>query len=136
MDARRATATGLEAVADSLGSEQHVRAVAAGKAAVGMARAVEDALGHALDAGVMTADVTGDDRRVAMFRGDTSAAVRGERSRPVARRWSSPTRRRPGRDCCVVCLSGGASAMMAVPAPGLTHRRQDRGHAPAPAGRA
>src|SRR6187402_3436317 len=52
VDARRATMRALEALAESLRDETHIRVVAAGKAAVGMARAAADVLGERIVAGV------------------------------------------------------------------------------------
>jgi glycerate-2-kinase len=119
VDARRATAKGLEAVGDSLRQERKIHAVAIGKAAVGMARAVDDALGHALEAGVMTADVVGETGVWRSF-----AATHPQPSEPseaagrAALELADASRRKDA--LLLVCLSGGASAMMAVPAPGLT----------------
>ena len=84
-----------------------------------MARALDDALGHTLEAGVMTADVTGDAglwRCFAATHPQPSEA--SEAAGRAALELADATRRKDA--LLVVCLSGGASAMMAVPAPGLT----------------
>lgn len=84
-----------------------------------MARAVEDALGHALDAGVMTADVTGETsvwRCFAATHPQPSEASEAAGRAALELADASKSRDR----LLLVCLSGGASAMMAVPAPGLT----------------
>jgi glycerate-2-kinase len=107
-------------MADSLSIEARIRAVAAGKAAVGMARALDDAVGDRLVGGVMTAA------------GSTDAHGAWQLY-PATHPQPSPASEAAGRaalvladaaradgSLLVVCLSGGASAMLAVPAPGLT----------------
>jgi glycerate-2-kinase len=119
VDARRATARGLEAVAESLQRERRIHAVAVGKAAVGMAEAVRDAVGPMLGAAMMTADVTispGIWRSFPATHPQPSAA--SEAAGRAALELADAARRQDA--LLLVCLSGGASAMMAVPAPGLT----------------
>ncbi len=93
--------------------------VAAGKAASRMARAAEQALGHALDEALAV---------------DTSAAVPLERTRLVLAGHPVPdergllaavevenvARRLGPRDLLLVLLSGGASALLPAPVPGVS----------------
>src|SRR5688500_19856709 len=58
VDARRVTASALESLDTVLRRESDLSVVAAGKAAVGMATAIQASLGSALSAGVMTAATT------------------------------------------------------------------------------
>jgi glycerate 2-kinase len=85
-----------------------------------MAYALEQALGARLTAGVMTANVALDAesrwRPFAATHPRPSAA--SEAAGRAALDMAEETRRDGG--LLVVCLSGGASAMLAVPAPGLT----------------
>jgi len=119
VDARRATAKGLEAVGDSLRHERQIHAIAVGKAAVGMARAVDEMIGHALDAAVMTADVAGDTGAWRCFAAThPQPSEASEAAGRAALELADLSRRNDA--LLLVCLSGGASAMMAVPAPGLT----------------
>ena len=93
--------------------------MAVGKAAVGMARAVDDALGPVLDVGVMTADVAEDPgvwRCFPATHPQPSAA--SEAAGRAALELADTAKRQDA--LLLVCLSGGASAMMAVPAPGVT----------------
>lgn len=119
MDARRATTRGLDAIRDSLTNEPRVYAVAAGKAAVGMARALDEAIGDALAAGVMTADAAG---ATGAWRAVAATHPAPSETSEAAGRAALKLADRSRREHVplVVCLSGGASAMMAVPAPGLT----------------
>src|SRR5262245_29589100 len=119
VDARRATARGLEAVGDSLRRERRIHAVAVGKAAVGMAEAVNDAVGPTLGAAVMTADVTGS---AGVWRCFPATHPQPSAASEAAGRAALETADAARREdaLLLVCLSGGASAMMAVPAPGLT----------------
>jgi glycerate-2-kinase len=107
-------------MADSLSGERDIRAVAAGKAAVGMARALDEAVGGRLAAGVMTAesaaDVLGAWRLYPSTHPEPSAA--SEAAGRAALALADEARR--DRALLLVCLSGGASAMLAVPAAGLT----------------
>jgi glycerate-2-kinase len=94
--------------------------VAAGKAAVGMAAALDAALGGRLVAGVLTAKVSEPVRPYwRAFAGTHPKPSPGsEAAGRAALELADHTARAGG--LLVVCLSGGASAMMAVPAPGLT----------------
>lgn len=119
VDARRATSHALSTLASTLERERSIRVVAAGKAAVGMAAAVSTQLGSQISAGVMT----------------TAASVEYPhwKLHPATHPKPSAASEAAGRDALaladaartdggllLVCLSGGASAMLAVPAPGLT----------------
>lgn len=96
-----------------------MRVVAAGKAAVGMASAVDDMLGRRLVSGLVTAHASGEWpgwRVVPATHPRPSAA--SELAGRAALALADDTRREGG--VLLVCLSGGASAMLAVPADGLT----------------
>lgn len=111
------TARALDALGTTLRGQRRIRAVVAGKAAVGMARAVADRLGPRLADAVLTAD-----SGPAGWR-----AVHGSHPRPskvsedagrAALALADATHEEGG--LLIVCLSGGASAMLAVPSRGLT----------------
>jgi glycerate 2-kinase len=109
----------LIALRESLQRDQVIRVVAAGKAAVGMGRAVDEVLGPHVAASVMTASVAGELagwQVIAATHPRPSAA--SEQAGRAALALADATRRDGG--LLVVCLSGGASAMLAVPADGLT----------------
>jgi glycerate-2-kinase len=117
VDAERVTAHALEAYAPALDRGRGLRAIAAGKAAAGMARALEAALGSRLIEGLLTAE-SGPDRW---------RAVPGSHPRPSAASEAAgraslaiADRARAEDGVLIVGLSGGASSMLAVPAPGLT----------------
>jgi hydroxypyruvate reductase len=97
-----------------------VRAIAAGKAAVGMAAAVEAVVGGRLEAGAITAARTA----VPSSRWRAFAATHprpGPESEAAGRAaLDLADRCRADHALLLVCLSGGASAMLAVPANGLT----------------
>lgn len=120
VDARRATANVLTSLADTLDREARIRVVAAGKAAVGMALAADDYLGARRAASVMTADadvqVGSGWRAIAGTHPEPSA---GSEAAGRAALALADAARQHG-ELLLVCLSGGASAMLAVPAPGLT----------------
>lgn len=119
VDARRVTHAALASLRESLAGEDAIRVVAAGKAAFGMARAVDDVLGVRMSAGVMTVTSS-----VGVPGWQTIAATHprpsaeSERAGRAALALADATRREGG--ILLVCLSGGASAMLAVPADGLT----------------
>jgi hydroxypyruvate reductase len=122
VDARRLTSRALADLSDTLRVESRLRVVAAGKAAVGAARAVdEDAVvGPRLVAGVMTAPA--DAAPSPAWRAFAAAHPRpndgsGEAAR-AALTLADACRREGG--LLLVCLSGGASAMFETPADGLT----------------
>lgn len=120
VDARRATSRTLHQLARTLDADGPVRAVAVGKAALPMARAVEDALGGRLAGAILTADASVDDLGpwrlfpASHPRPTAASEAFGRAALDLADR----TRAEGGT--LLVCLSGGASAMMAVPADGLT----------------
>jgi hydroxypyruvate reductase len=120
VDARRVTLRALEGLSDSLGREGRVRVVAAGKAAVGMARAVDDSLGPRVSAGVLTAHVAGG--VAARWRFHAATHPRPGPESEAAGRAALALADQAARDrgVLLVCLSGGASAMLAVPAGALT----------------
>jgi glycerate 2-kinase len=119
VDARRATTRALEQLSASVAGERAIRVVAAGKAAFGMGLAAQEALGDRFASGVMTASV---DPELPHWR--THAATHptpsaaSERAGRDALALADATRTDGG--LLVVCLSGGASAMLAVPADGLS----------------
>lgn len=114
------TARGLAALSDELDREVSVRAIAAGKAAVGMARAVTEVFGSRLVAGVMTASgETGPGSGWLMFPAThPQPSAASEQAGRAALALADRSRQENG--VLIVCLSGGASAMLSVPAPGLT----------------
>jgi hydroxypyruvate reductase len=120
VDARRVTATALGHVRDILDREPGFAVVAAGKAAVGMAAALDAAYGSAVLEGVMTAAASA----APSPRWRTFAATHPEPGEgSVAAGLAAlelADRVRTARGLLLVCLSGGASAMLAAPAPGLT----------------
>lgn len=97
-----------------------MRAVAAGKAAVGMARAIDETLGSTLTAGVMTAAVGAHvpDRWRAIPATHPHPSAASEAAGRAALALADGARLEGG--LLIVGLSGGASAMLAVPADGLT----------------
>lgn len=119
VDARRLTSRALSRLSDSLQDESRIRVVAAGKAAVGMARAVDETWGSRLVAGVMTATITGDWPGWHVFPAThPQPSTAGEQAGRAALALADDARQDGG--LLLVCLSGGASAMLAVPADGLT----------------
>ena len=119
VDARRVTSAALVSLRESLPDGDVIRVVAAGKAAVGMARAIDDVLGARCAAGVMTATASTDVPGWQVIGGThprpSEASARAGRA---ALALADATRRDGG--LLIVFLSGGASAMLAVPADGLT----------------
>src|SRR5262245_42031186 len=110
----------MHSLADVLINEPRVRAIAAGKAAVGMAQALDDSIGRSLAGGVMTA-VAGVDTlgRWRVFPAThPRPSVESERAGRAALALADQTSTEGG--LLLVCLSGGASSMLAVPAIGLT----------------
>jgi hydroxypyruvate reductase len=114
------TARALESLRGSLQRERRIRAVAAGKAAVGMAQALDEVAGDRLAGGVMTAGAAG-------WRHDGWRLFAATHPQPSAESEAAgraalavADAARGDNGLLVVCLSGGASAMLAVPAPGLT----------------
>jgi glycerate 2-kinase len=120
VDARRVTGAALEDLRDVLTREAGFSAVAAGKAAVGMATALESAFGSLLQTGVMTA-VSGhalSDRWRAFPATHPQPGAGSEQAGRAALEVADRVAREG--HLLVLCLSGGASSMLAVPAPGLT----------------
>lgn len=128
MDARRVTARALEDCAADLRAHAPVRLVAAGKAARGMAEAARDALGDAIVDGVVTALDVPAPAGVAPGPAPlpwpvvpATHPLPGPGSEAAGRRaldLAAASARDGG--VLLVCLSGGASAMLAVPAPGVS----------------
>jgi hydroxypyruvate reductase len=120
VDAARVTARLLDDVRGDLERAGPLRLVAAGKAARGMSAAVEAALGDRVIAGVVTVpdDVPHGSRwesiRASHPVPGTGSEAAGLRALELARASAA------GGGLLLVCLSGGASAMLAAPAPGLT----------------
>jgi len=122
VDARRATSRGLRPLADALGREERVRAIAAGKAAAGMAHALEEWLGEKLIDGVLTSASAAAGAWQGQWRAFAATHPRPSEASEAAGRaalgLADETKQEGG--LLVVCLSGGASAMLAVPAPTLS----------------
>ena len=127
VNARRATARALESLRDEFAAVKAVRLVAAGKAAVGMAEAAIACLGPKLSAGVVTAKVGNvPDVGAGFSRPDlsffpSSHPLPNDASEAAGRHaLALAARTNAQNELLLVCLSGGASAMLSVPAPGLT----------------
>jgi hydroxypyruvate reductase len=122
VDARRLTARALADLSDTFRAETRMRVVAAGKAAAGAARAVDDdpVVRPRLAAGVLTAPA--DAAPGPAWRAFAAAHPRPNAGSDEAARAAldlADACRRDG-DLLLVCLSGGASAMFETPAAGLT----------------
>ncbi|MEO7193179.1 MAG: DUF4147 domain-containing protein [Vicinamibacterales bacterium] len=120
VDAQRLTARGLSALDDELRTAGPVRVVAAGKAAVGMAAAAEQWLGAHLRAGVLTAPASVQTHKAwhVVAASHPQPNAESEAAGRAALSLADQTLREHG--LLLVCLSGGASAMLAVPGEGLT----------------
>jgi glycerate-2-kinase len=119
VDARRSTAGALRRLCDSLAHEGHIRVVAAGKAAVGMAQAVDDQLEPRHARGVITAPIDGVKPGWTAFPAThPRPSAASEAAGRAALALADEVRAEGG--VLLVCLSGGASAMLAVPAAGLS----------------
>ncbi|HWB16143.1 MAG TPA: DUF4147 domain-containing protein [Vicinamibacterales bacterium] len=122
VDARRLTSRALVDLSDTLRAESHLRVVAAGKAAVGAAGAVDDdpVVRPRLVAGVLTAPAEA--APGPSWRGFAAAHPRpndgSDEAARAALALADACRRENG--LLLVCLSGGASAMFETPADGLT----------------
>lgn len=93
--------------------------IAAGKAAVAMARAAEDALGRHLDAGLAVSTASeGPLARVRLR--SASHPVPDARGLAAGREVADLARSLGRHDLALVLLSGGASALLPAPAEGLT----------------
>lgn len=113
------TQAALAALRESLPRDETIRVVAAGKAAVGMARAVDDELAGRMTTGVMTATVSVEVPGWQVLAGThPRPSAASEQAGRTALAMADATRRDGG--LLLVCLSGGASAMLAAPADGLT----------------
>jgi hydroxypyruvate reductase len=145
VEARRVTARALAALREDVARASSVRVVAAGKAAAGMARAAAEALEERVVAGVVTSAEgapglqAGGDTPGLKPRGSIGAWTsfpsahplpdeRSEAAGRAALALAADARRSGG--LLLVCLSGGASAMLAVPAAGLSlaHKRAVNAH--------
>ena len=125
VDARRVTETALFGLRDDIAPPVKARVVAAGKAAWGMAEAVMAVFGDRVTAGIITTGRTRDDVAAALGRqwrafdaGHPVPTAQSEAAGRAALSLAGDAAR--NRERLVVCLSGGASAMLAVPAAGLT----------------
>jgi glycerate 2-kinase len=102
-----------------LPAERPFHVIAAGKASAAMTRAAIDVLGDRLQGGVVIglAAIPADER----FRSVVGEHPQpGEGSVAAGRAALALARRLPSGDHLLVLLSGGASSLMAAPAPGLT----------------
>lgn len=119
VDARRATDRALAALDASLAVDRGIRVVAAGKAAFGMAMAVDAFLGARMTAGIMTASASVEVPHWHLIPAThPKPSAESERAGREALALADATRTEGG--LLLVCLSGGASAMLAVPADGLS----------------
>jgi glycerate 2-kinase len=118
VDARRVTGAVLESLVDSLTGDGPLFVVAAGKAAMGMAQAAQAALGNRIAAGLVTAPAAAFlPRWQAIAATHPHPSSESEAAGRAALALAARARREHGQ--LLVCLSGGASAMLAVPADGL-----------------
>jgi len=106
----------LEALAESLRDETHIRVVAAGKAAVGMARAAADVLGDRIVAGMATAPASHAPGTRWHFHAGTHPRPGPESEAAGRAALALADHARTDHGLLLVLLSGGASAMLAVPA--------------------
>lgn len=120
VDAERVTRVALAPLVDDLRAQGPIRLVAAGKAAVGMARGAAAALGGQLARALVTAATAdpGDPRWTFVHAGHPVPDSGSERAGRAALDLADAAAREGG--LLLVCLSGGASAMLAVPAGGLS----------------
>jgi glycerate-2-kinase len=120
VDPRRTTLAGLTRLSATLDGAPGVWAVSAGKAALGMALALDEAIGGRIVSGIATATARG--RMARQWRSIAATHPEpsdlSEAAGRAALELADEARSRHG--LLVVCLSGGASAMLAVPAPGLS----------------
>jgi glycerate 2-kinase len=117
------TARALRALQHEFDRTARVRVVAVGKAAAGMAKAATEHLGDRFIGGVATIGAgrasEGFDHRWQLFpSGHPLPNVASEAAGRAALALAAEVRR--DDELLLVCLSGGASAMLAVPAEGLT----------------
>jgi glycerate 2-kinase len=117
------TARALRSLQDEFDRTSRVRVVAVGKAAEGMAQAAAEHLGDRLVGGIATIGSTGTsevfDHRWKFF--PSGHPLPNEASEAAGRAaLALAADVRAADELLLVCLSGGASAMLAVPAEGLT----------------
>jgi len=120
VDARRVTGSAIESLRADVARAARIRAIAAGKAAAGMAIAAQHVLGRRIEEAIVTAPIAGDalpEGWQAFQSGHPYPTVESERAGRAALDAASRVK---GDDLLLVLLSGGASAMLSVPAPGLT----------------
>ena len=110
----------LGALSDTLAREPRLRVVAAGKAALGMVQAANDVLGGQISAGLATVAAPDPLAGRWAFHAAThpKPGAESEAAGRAALVLADQTRAEHG--LLLVLLSGGASAMLAVPADGLT----------------
>src|SRR5437868_10241231 len=93
--------------------------IGAGKASAAMARAVEEQWPHPLEGLVVTRYGYGEDcKRIEIV--EAAHPVPDEKGRAAARRILEKVRGLSADDLALCLISGGASALLALPAPGLT----------------
>src|SRR5262249_20258257 len=93
--------------------------VAAGKAAAAMARAAEDALGHGLASGLLVTTHPADRLRRVQVR-LAGHPLPDRRGLDAAAEVEALARGLEAQDLLLVLLSGGASALLPAPVPGLS----------------
>jgi hydroxypyruvate reductase len=106
--------------ADSFAQYRNIWLVGAGKASAQMAAAVEDVLGHRITGGVIAVKDghTAPVRQVELR--ECSHPVPDERGVAAAREILGIAQRAGEHDLLICCLSGGASALLPLPAEGIT----------------
>jgi glycerate 2-kinase len=133
VDPGRLVNTGVRREGDSLrllgetfdlGSFEKVWLIAFGKAAAGMAEALADVLGDRLTAGLVVTPALGQegdvtrDYRLEYF--EAAHPVPDERSVEAARRVLALAEKAGASDLVFICLSGGGSSLVCLPAEGIT----------------
>jgi glycerate 2-kinase len=107
-----------------LASYENVWLIAFGKAAAGMAEALADVIGDRLTAGMVVtpAMATGDDvtRDYRLEYAEAAHPVPDERSVKAAQRVLALAEKAGANDLVFVCISGGGSSLVCLPAEGIT----------------
>jgi len=114
-------ASGLRVAGERIPSAAGLQVAAIGKAAVPMARALEDLAGHRVRGGlVITREGHADPPPHQLTLREASHPLPDARGEAAARELLALVRTAPASDVLVVLLSGGASALTSCPSPGLS----------------